>query len=44
MDFNLNYPSCNFEIKKPENLSQMIEISKVLSKGLPFAKIDLYQY
>tara|TARA_Y100001935_G_scaffold250913_1_gene251843 strand:+ start:5437 stop:6288 length:852 start_codon:yes stop_codon:yes gene_type:complete len=42
MDFNLNYPSCNFEIKKPENLSQMIEISKVLSKGLPFARIDLY--
>ena len=42
MDFNLNYPSFDFEIKKPENLSQMIEISKVLSEGLPFARIDLY--
>ena len=28
---------------KPENLTRMIEISKVLSKGIPFVRIDLYE-
>lgn len=28
---------------KPDRLSEMIEISKILSKGIPFVRIDLYE-
>lgn len=29
-------------IKKPENLDKMIDISKKLSVGIPFVRVDLY--
>lgn len=29
--------------KKPKNLDEMIEISKILSKDMPFVRIDLYE-
>jgi hypothetical protein len=30
-------------IKEPKSLSQMIEYAKILSSGLPFARIDFYE-
>lgn len=30
------------KIEMPENLGQMIEIAKVLSEGIPFVRVDLY--
>jgi len=30
------------KIETPENLGQMIEIAKMLSKGIPFVRVDLY--
>lgn len=32
----------NFTIPKPSNMEKMFEIAEKLSKGLPFARIDLY--
>lgn len=32
----------NFTIPKPSNMEEMFEIAEKLSKGLPFARIDLY--
>lgn len=36
----------SFEVlpKKPNNYDEMIEISKKLSKGFPFLRVDLYEY
>ncbi len=42
MPFELNYPGFEKNVTKPSNLNEMIEISKILSEGLPFSRIDLY--
>lgn len=36
------YPNYSKELKKPDNLEEMIEIAEKLSGELPFARIDLY--
>ena len=37
-----DHDTMKFEIKKPDKLSEMIEIAKKLSKGIPFLRVDLY--
>lgn len=37
------HPNTKYEIEKPESLSKMIELSRILSKDIPFSRIDLYQ-
>ena len=32
----------NFTLPKPKNIERMFEYASVLSKGLPYARIDLY--
>ena len=41
MPFDLKYPSY-LNINKPENIKDMIEVAKLLSQSLNFARIDLY--
>ncbi len=36
------FPKNPKEIKRPKRLEEMIDISKKLSKGIPFSRIDLY--
>lgn len=31
-----------FEVKKPENFGEMIEVAKALSDGIPFVRVDMY--
>lgn len=43
MPFERHYPSSKEEIKRPQNLEQMLSIAQTLSKGLPFVRVDLYE-
>jgi len=36
------YPNSNKNLKKPENLNDMIEVAKKLSKDIPHVRVDLY--
>ncbi|MBS6764911.1 MAG: glycosyl transferase [Clostridium sp.] len=38
-----NYPNYHGDLKLPANFEHMIEITKVLSKGIPFVRVDLYE-
>ena len=42
MPFELKYPSYEYNIDKPINIKDMIEVSELLSESLNFARIDLY--
>lgn len=43
LDAEISYPKENdFKVKKPDKLSQMIDLSRKLSKGFPHARIDFY--
>lgn len=44
MPFNgmRNLPMSNDNIEKPEHYSTMLELSKTLSKGIPFIRVDFY--
>ncbi len=49
LEFNLlpfgkssSYKSISSDIEKPTNLKEMVEVSKKLSKKLPFVRVDLY--
>lgn len=42
LPFERHYPTSENEIEKPENLSQMIELSEKLSEGIPFVRVDFY--
>jgi hypothetical protein len=49
LDFNLlpfgkssSYKSISSDIERPTNLIEMVEVSKKLSKKLPFVRVDLY--
>lgn len=42
LPFERHYPASDKAIPEPENLSEMIRIAESLSKGLVFARIDLY--
>ncbi|MBO4276520.1 glycosyl transferase [Candidatus Saccharibacteria bacterium] len=43
LPFTRHYPSSNKPIKKPVNLKKMIELSELLSKGIPFVRMDWYE-
>lgn len=43
LPFERHYKSSNKEIKKPNNLNKMIELSEILSKNFPFVRIDFYE-
>lgn len=43
LPFTLEYPTdWNKEISKPDNLSEMLDISAKLSRGIPHVRVDLY--
>ncbi len=43
LPFSLGYPLPKKEIEKPEKLSEMLSMARVLSKGLGTLRVDLYQ-
>lgn len=38
-----DYPDFQHEVKKPETLNQMIQIARILSDGVPYVRVDLYE-
>ena len=36
------HPNANCPIGKPEELEQILELSRILSKGIPFLRTDFY--
>lgn len=42
LPFELHYKSYNSEVTRPKMLQEMVEVSAKLSKGLKFARVDLY--
>ena len=42
MPFELKNKSYEKDIKEPQNLTEMIEVATILSRGLAFVRIDLY--
>lgn len=38
----MGLPNSDFEVSKPENFDEMIEIATKLSKGFPHVRVDLY--
>ncbi len=42
LPFERHYPASSREIKRPETLKQMIDLSEKLSKGITFVRIDFY--
>lgn len=43
LPFERHYPNADIQIAQPKSLQRMIEIAEVLSKGIPFVRVDLYQ-
>lgn len=43
MPFSLCYPQANRDVKKPSQLSKMIELASVLSADFKFVRVDFYQ-
>ena len=42
LNYTDTYPPFEYEIPKPKNLKEMVEISQKLSKGFSFVRVDLY--
>lgn len=42
LPFIQHYPNANKTINKPKGFERMIELSKVLSKGIPHVRVDFY--
>lgn len=42
MPFERHYPRSNRTLQKPTCLNEMLELSKTLSKGIPFVRVDFY--
>jgi len=42
LPFERHYPRSNQTIQKPTCLDEMLELSKTLSKGIPFVRVDFY--
>jgi hypothetical protein len=36
------HPNAPFDVKKPDNLSKLVDAAKCLSKEFPFVRVDLY--
>lgn len=43
MPFERHYPSSTKDIEKPKNYELMLELSKKLSKNIPFVRVDWYE-
>ena len=43
LPFNRMYPVYDKVIEKPKNFEKMIKISKILSKGFPFVRVDFFE-
>ena len=43
MPFERHYPKSSLPIEKPNNYKQMVEIAEILSKGIPFVRVDFYE-
>lgn len=43
MNFERHYPSSNKKIDKPINYDKMLELSRILSKNIPFVRVDWYE-
>lgn len=43
LNFKRHYPTSNEKIEKPTNYAKMIELSKKLSKNIPFIRVDWYE-
>lgn len=43
LPFERHYKSSNKVIAKPKNLKKMLDLSRKLSKGIPFVRIDWYE-
>lgn len=43
LDIKQKYPHAEKPLRKPETFGQMIELSKVLSKGFPHVRVDFYE-
>lgn len=41
--FKQNFPNSEIPLARPEKLSEMLNIARKLSEGMPFIRIDLYQ-
>ena len=44
LEVRIGYPLIDIEIPQPTHLAEMIEISKKLSEGFPYARVDLYNF
>lgn len=42
MPFMQHYPNANKPINKPKGFEEMVELAKVLSKGIPHVRVDFY--
>jgi len=43
MPFERHYPSSGTEISKPKNFDKMVEFAEILSKNIPFVRVDFYE-
>ena len=43
LDFERHYPASSKKIDRPSQLQKMLEISRTLSEGIPFVRVDLYE-
>lgn len=43
MPFERYYPRSKEPIRKPFNLEKMIELAEILSKDIPFVRVDFYE-
>jgi len=40
----MTHPMIDQDISRPKQLELMLEISKVLSEGIPFVRVDLFNF
>ncbi len=43
MPFTRHYRNLEYDIPKPKNYNKMIELSELLSKNIPFERVDFYE-
>jgi len=44
LDWELEYQRSDYQLNRPSNLADMIDMSKQLSKLFPFCRVDLYNF
>lgn len=43
LPFERHYPNSDSSIPKPKNLEKMVELAEILSKNIPFVRVDFYE-